>query len=99
MIEIHMGSPITLQHPTSGSRIKVTTFEQALYLLERKWPNNDFNRANAVSVISSALDCIGSIIGARHAFITAARTAGYNDEQDLRILPPAAPAAFARSAD
>ena len=62
---------------TEGDTRRVTTIESAKYLLSRKWPVDDDARRNAVKAIDDAMECMGSVVAARIAFLQAADSAGY----------------------
>ena len=54
-----------------------STIEQAQYWLRKKWPVADAARQNALGRLEDAMDCMGPVSAARHAFLTAARSAGF----------------------
>ncbi|WP_138468976.1 DUF982 domain-containing protein [Poseidonocella sp. HB161398] len=84
MIEIFWGDPITLTRTPDGHRIKITTIEQAQYWLRRKWPVADTARQQALGRLDAAAECMCSVGSARHAFLSAAETAGFKTQAQER---------------
>ncbi len=80
MIEINWGHPITLVVSPTGDTTKFKTIEQAYYWLRKKWPVADRNRDLALDRIDAAMHCMGSVGGARRAFVLAAKTAGFKPD-------------------
>lgn len=78
MFEAHWGSPLVITATTEGGFQKISTIEQARYLLSRKWPIDDLARSKAISAIDHAMECMGSVTDARMAFLQAAQSAGFN---------------------
>ncbi len=77
MIEIYWGEPLSLIVSPQGDVQKFSTIEQAQYWLRKKWPVADDARHHALLRLEAAMDCMGSVGEARHAFLSAARTAGF----------------------
>lgn len=77
MIEIDWGKPLHIAVTAEGDIQKFTTIEQAHYWLRRKWPVDDDARLSALQHVEAAMDCLGSVTSARHAFLLASRTAGF----------------------
>lgn len=86
MIEIYWGNPLHFVVTTEGDTQKFSTIEQARFWLRRKWPVADDARDIALARIQDAMDCLGSVGTARHAFIQAATAAGFRN-QSLAIWP------------
>lgn len=86
MIEIHWGKPLTYIVTDDGDIQKFSTIEQAKYWLRRKWPVADVARAHALKAISGAMDCILPVEVARNAFAAAARSAGFQDCEEQRMM-------------
>lgn len=80
MIEIQWGSPLSFVVSTDGDIQKFSTIEQAAYWLRKKWPVRDEARDSALVQIDAAMECMGSVGSARRAFVSAARTAGFQRE-------------------
>ncbi len=81
MIEINWGDPITCVVSPTGDTKKFTTIEQAFYWLREKWPVADHDRDLALEHIDAAMHCMGTVSGARRAFVLAAKTAGLKPDQ------------------
>lgn len=77
MIEINWGNPITFVVSPQGDTQKISTIEQALYWLRKKWPVTDRNRDLALDRIDAAMHCLVTVEDARKAFLSAARSAGF----------------------
>lgn len=77
MIEIYWGKPLHFVVTTDGDIQEFSTIEQAQYWLRKKWPVQDTARQAALARISAAMDCLDSVENARHAFIAAAKSAGF----------------------
>lgn len=77
MIEIYWGEPMSLVISPEGDVKKFSTIEQAQYWLRKKWPVADAARLHALGRLEAAMDCLGSVGEARHAFLGAARSAGF----------------------
>ncbi|WP_236638066.1 DUF982 domain-containing protein [Mangrovicoccus ximenensis] len=75
-MEIYWGEPMSLTEPAGGSRIRISTIEQAQYWLRRKWPVSDVARQRAIGQLDAAMECMCPVGNARSAFLSAARTAG-----------------------
>lgn len=80
MIEISWGKPLSFVVSPQGDIQKFTTAEQARHWLRRKWPVADKARDRAIHQVEAAMDCLTSVGTARRAFISAARTAGFQHE-------------------
>jgi len=76
LIDIHWGDPTTLVVSSQGHTQKITTIEQALYWLRKKWPVTDHNRDIALDYIDAAMNCLVMVSTARKAFLLAAKSAG-----------------------
>jgi len=57
---------------------KFSTIEQASYWLRKKWPVANQDRIFALAQIDAAMHCLAPAGAARTAFISAAKTAGFN---------------------
>nr|WP_246831587.1 DUF982 domain-containing protein [Thioclava sp. L04-15] len=77
LIEIYWGKPISLVVSPEGDVKNFSTIEQVHYWLRKKWPVADTARNHAIGRIEAAMDCLGSVGDARHAFLGAAGTAGF----------------------
>lgn len=77
MFEVNWGRPLVIAVTNTGDKKKISTIEHARYLLSRKWPIDDAQRAEALDAIDDAMECMGSVANARLAFLQAARTAGF----------------------
>lgn len=77
MIEIQWGAPVALREPQSGEVERFSTIEKARYWLRRRWPVADSAQRTALAKIDSAMDCIGPVEDARHAFLLAGVSAGF----------------------
>lgn len=60
-----------------GDVQKFSTIEQVQYWLRKKWPVADTAHQKALSCVEAAMDCLGTASEARHAFLNAARSAGF----------------------
>lgn len=76
MFEVNWGKPLVIAVTDQGDTKKISTIEQARYLLSRKWPIEDQTRSAAIRAIDNAMDCMGSVDAARVAFLQAAEAAG-----------------------
>ncbi|WP_271952209.1 DUF982 domain-containing protein [Ruegeria faecimaris] len=81
MIETHWGDPITLVLSPEGGSQKFSTIEQASYWLRKKWPVANQDRNIALAQIDAAMHCLAPVGAARKAFILAAKTAGFKQDQ------------------
>jgi len=77
LIEIYWGEPMSLVISPEGDVQKFSTIEQAQYWLRKKWPVADVARQHALGRLDAAMECLGSVSEARHAFLNAARSAGF----------------------
>lgn len=77
MFEVNWGRPLLIAVTAEGDTKKISTIEHAQYLLSRKWPVDDQARTKALRAIDDAMECMGSVIAARVAFLQAAETAGF----------------------
>jgi hypothetical protein len=77
LIDIYWGTPITLIVSPDGDTQKFSTIEQAFYWLRRKWPVSDGHRDIALDQIDAAMNCMATVGSARRAFVSAARSAGF----------------------
>gem|GEM_PF-708056 len=77
LIEINWGKPLSLVVSPDGDIQEITTAEQALYWLRKKWPVADDARDRALHHVEAAMDCIVPVGIARRAFISAAKSAGF----------------------
>ena len=68
---------MTLVVSPKGDTQKISTIEQAVYWLRKKWPVTDHNRDLALNHIDGAMHCLVSVGSARNAFLSAAKTAGF----------------------
>lgn len=77
MIETYWGNPVTLIEGPDGQISKITTVEQALFKLEKRW---SFRRGpqhcRAIAYGRAARDCLADPAAARQAFLAAAQEAG-----------------------
>lgn len=80
MFEINWGQPLVITATTESGIQKISTIEQARYMLRRKWPVDDTARSQAIHAINSAMECMGSVDHARAAFLAAAQSAGLNSD-------------------
>lgn len=77
MIETHWGNPVTLIEGPDGSIRKITTVEQALFRLGRRWPQTRGPKHHrAMTFARAATECLADPAAARQAFIDAAHEAG-----------------------
>lgn len=79
MMEVNWGSPVKLLMP-QGDTTEVknfTTIEMVQYYLDRKWPVDDAARAEAITRVEAAMDCLLPVSAARKAFFNAAESAGF----------------------
>lgn len=83
MIEIYWGAPVALQEPQGGDVERFSTIEKARYWLRRRWPVTDRAQQTALVKIESAMDCMGPVEEARHAFLIAALSAGFTPARAL----------------
>ena len=77
MMDIPWGEPFALIDTNGHSVARVGTIETAHHWLRRKWPTSDATHRKALDRIEDAMDCMGSVVEARQAFIVAARSAGF----------------------
>lgn len=77
MIEVNWGEPLTLIVSECGEEQKISTIEQAKYWLRKRWPVLDDARSRAIACIEGAMECMMPVQVARHAFLAAAKTAGF----------------------
>lgn len=77
MIEVYWGEPLTLVVSESGEERKISTIEQAKYWLKKRWPVIDDAHSRAISCIEGAMECMLPVEKARHAFMHAAKSAGF----------------------
>lgn len=77
LIEINWGNPMTLVVSPHGDTQKISTIEQALYWLRKKWPVTDQKRDIAIDYVDAAMHCLVTVGVARKAFLAAAKTAGF----------------------
>lgn len=80
MMEIQWGAPVALLLPKDGEIERFSTMEKARYWLRRKWPVSDAAHQTALAKVEMAMDCMSPVEDARHAFLTAALTAGFVPE-------------------
>lgn len=71
---------MTLVVSPHGDTQKITTIEQALFWLRKKWPVADPNRDLAIDYVDAAMHCLVSVGAARKAFLAAAKSAGFNPD-------------------
>lgn len=81
LMEIDWGPPMTFVVSPEGDTQKFSTLEQALYWLRKKWPVADHDRDVALDQLDSALHCLTTVAVARNAFISAAKTAGFEPDR------------------
>lgn len=79
-MEIDWGPPMTFVVSPEGGTQEFSTLEQALYWLRKKWPVADHDRDVALDRLDAALHCLTTVAVARKAFMSAARTAGFDTE-------------------
>jgi len=77
LIELHWGHPISLVISPQGDTKQISTIEQALYWLRKKWPVTDDKRDLALDRVDAAMHCLATVGAARGAFLSAARSAGF----------------------
>ena len=77
MMEIQWGAPVALHEPQGGAVERFSTIEKARYWLRRRWPVADSAQQAALIKVESAMDCMGPVEDARHAFLIAALSAGF----------------------
>ena len=85
MMEIHWGKPLSFVVSPEGEIQNFSTIEQAAYWLRKKWPVADDARSRALEQVSGAMDCMVPVGLARRAFIAAARSAGFQPEDLMRL--------------
>lgn len=77
MIETYWGNPVTLIEGPDGAAKSITTVEQALFRLGKRWPDRRGPKhGEAVAYARAARECLTDPGAARLAFIEAAREAG-----------------------
>ncbi|WP_245513841.1 DUF982 domain-containing protein [Antarcticimicrobium luteum] len=74
---------------SQGDTQKISTIEQALYWLRKKWPIADRNRELALDQVDAAMHCLVTVGTARRAFLSAAKTAGFLPEHAGAETAPA----------
>ena len=80
LIEINWGKPLSFVMSPNGEVQKFSTIEQVKYWLLRKWPVADDAHSVALRQVEAAMDCIVPVGVARRAFASAARSAGFTQE-------------------
>ncbi|AZV00357.1 DUF982 domain-containing protein [Paracoccus sulfuroxidans] len=83
MIEINWGQPLSLVMSPAGDVQKFSTIEQVKYWLMKRWPIADEARSTALLQVEAAMDCVVPVDVARHAFVSAARSAGFIPEKPV----------------
>ena len=71
---------MTFVLPLTGSTQTFKTIEQASYWLRKKWPVADYERDLALEQIDAAMHCLVPVGAARKAFVSAAKTAGFEPD-------------------
>ena len=90
MIELHWGHPITIVVSPQGDTKQISTIEQALYWLRKKWPVADDRRDQALERVDAAMNCLATVGAARRAFVSAARSAGFVPQRAQAVAIAAA---------
>mgnify|MGYP000631003265 CR=1 FL=1 len=80
---------MTLVVSPQGDTQNITTIEQALYWLRKKWPVTDRNRDLALDYIDAAMHCLVTVGSARKSFLSAAETAGLLPDHTSAETPAA----------
>ncbi|TDK50714.1 DUF982 domain-containing protein [Antarcticimicrobium luteum] len=88
-MEVTWGNPMTFVVSSQGDTQKISTIEQALYWLRKKWPIADRNRELALDQVDAAMHCLVTVGTARRAFLSAAKTAGFLPEHAGAETAPA----------
>ncbi|MDH2327738.1 DUF982 domain-containing protein [Cereibacter sp. SYSU M97828] len=77
MIETYWGNPVTLIEGPGEQSKTITTVEQALFRLGKRWPDRRGPKhRRAVDYARAACECLTAPGAARQAFIDAAEEAG-----------------------